>query len=91
MSFDPKTLAGNPTGRPPQARIDIRQTTGLSCDECGSESFMPVVFIRHVSAILSPNGEEQSTPLSSFQCSKCSHINDDLNIAKQIAEAPAEG
>lgn len=87
--FDPNKMAQNPAGRQ-QVRVDIRQTRGLACEKCESQAFQQVVFVRVVSALLSPNGEEQTVNIPSLMCASCGHINDELNVAKQIDEAESD-
>ncbi|MBC8306895.1 MAG: hypothetical protein H8E55_65445 [Pelagibacterales bacterium] len=62
----------------PQMNVDFSQTTGLTCDECENETFTQVFYIRKLSALLSPSGEESLIPVPTFQCSSCNHVNDSL-------------
>ena len=62
----------------PQMNVDFNQTTGLECDECKSEKFTQVFYIRKLSALLSPAGEESLIPVPTFACSECGHVNKGL-------------
>ena len=62
----------------PQMNVDFSQTTGLECDECKYETFTQVFYIRKLSALLSPSGEESLIPVPTFACAKCGHVNEGL-------------
>ena len=62
----------------PQMNVDMDQTTALVCDECESETFTQIYYIRRLSALLSPAGQESLIPVPTFACAKCGHVNDGL-------------
>ena len=62
----------------PQMNVDFNQTTGLECDKCKNEKFTQVFYIRKLSALLSPAGEESLIPVPTFACSECGHVNKGL-------------
>ena len=62
----------------PQMNVDFSQTTGLECDECKNDKFTQVFYIRKLSALLSPSGEESLIPVPTFACAKCGHVNEGL-------------
>ena len=62
----------------PQMNVDFDQTVGLECDECKNETFKQVFYIRKLSALLSPTGEESLIPVPTFACVKCGHVNKGL-------------
>jgi hypothetical protein len=62
----------------PQMNVDFDQTTGLECDECKNVTFTQVFYIRKLSALLSPTGEESLIPVPTFACTKCGHVNEGL-------------
>ena len=62
----------------PQMNVDFDQTTGLECDECKNVTFTQVFYIRKLSALLSPTGEERLIPVPTFACTKCGHVNEGL-------------
>ena len=53
-------------------RLDIKQTTEVDCDECGSDK------LRKIAALLSPSGQEGYVPLQTFECKDCGHINEEF-------------
>lgn len=55
--------------------IDLSQTSEIVCSECGNQTFIQSFYIRRLSAILSPNGQESLIPIPVFECSSCGNIN----------------
>ena len=60
----------------PQMKVDISQTTPVSCEECKNDTFIPSFKMRKMSALLSPHGKETMIPMQVFACAKCGNIND---------------
>ncbi len=58
--------------------IDLKKTTGVSCDECGNESFQEALLLRKVSRFLTGDAQDGVIPIPTFVCSKCGHINKDF-------------
>jgi len=59
-------------------RLDMKQTTGVACDECSSDKFSVVFKVRKMSALVSPSGQEGYVPLQTFECKECGHINEEF-------------
>jgi hypothetical protein len=59
---------------------DLKNAKDATCEveSCNHNCFTPVVMIKVVSAILSPNGRETHVPLQTFACAKCGHVNKDF-------------
>jgi len=55
--------------------IDYNDTQEIICEQCGNNRFVEVLFMRKISALLSPNGEASLLPIPTFECSKCGHVN----------------
>ena len=60
----------------PGLKVDLSQTTAVSCEACGHDVFVPAFKMRKMSALLSPHGKETIIPMNVFACAKCGHIND---------------
>ena len=58
-----------------QQTIDVSQTTPVKCDKCENQTFKQTLLIRRVSALVSPNGQEQYVPIAVFACEKCGNVN----------------
>ena len=58
--------------------VDISQTTPVKCDNCENQTFKNTLIIRKLSALVSPNGQEQYIPVAVFACEKCGHVNSEF-------------
>ena len=61
-----------------QINISLDKTTPLTCDDCGSEIFKEVLFVRKISKILVGAQQDALYPIPVFACAKCSHVNADF-------------
>ena len=71
-------MMNNGQQQQPQMNVDFNQTTSLECDKCKNETFTQVFYIRKLSALLSPSGEESLIPVPTFACTGCGHVNEGL-------------
>ena len=62
----------------PQQIIDMSQTTVVQCEKCENSTFKQTLLIRKLSALISPNGQEQYVPVAVFACEKCGHVNSEF-------------
>ena len=69
-----------PIKKPPK-QLNIEDTESLKCDACGNYTFIKSYFIRRVSPLMSPTGQEAIIPVGVFACDHCGHVN------KEFAEA----
>ena len=58
--------------------VDVSQTTPVKCEKCENQTFKQTLLIRKVSALVSPNGQEQYVPIAVFACEKCGHVNSEF-------------
>jgi uncharacterized Zn finger protein len=56
--------------------IDLNNAENIVCEECGNETFEPAFVIKHISALVSPTGQDTMVPIQLFKCSKCNHVNE---------------
>ena len=68
-----KPLGGN------QQQIDINDTETMVCDDCGNAVFIPAFFLRRLSALMSPTGQEALIPMQVYSCGNCGKVPDKLN------------
>jgi hypothetical protein len=64
--------------QPRLSQQDVMNATTIVCESCGNKTFSAVFIIKHISALLSPTGQEANVPMQTFACSKCSHVNTDF-------------
>ena len=65
-------------GQPPQAQVDINDTEMVKCDDCGNASFIQAFFLRRLSALMSPTGQEAMIPVQIYSCGNCGKVPDKL-------------
>ena len=55
----------------PKVKVDLSQADTVKCEKCGNYSFIQSYFIKKMSAIMSPNGQEAVVPVQVFSCGNC--------------------
>ena len=65
--------------------VDINQTTGVTCDECGGTIFTEGLAIRKASGLLTGTGQPSYVPIPVFACIKCGHVNNEF-LPKQVKD-----
>lgn len=63
-----------------QPQINPSLLTDVACDKCNNRTFNQVLFIKHLSALAAPDGNERVIPVPSFACTKCGHVNDQFIV-----------
>lgn len=59
-------------------RIDINNTTEITCEECGSKFFTEVMTLRKASKLLTGAANDQIVPIPVIRCADCGHVNNDF-------------
>jgi len=76
MSTKPmKSMKG---GQPQQTQVDINDTEMIKCDDCGNASFIQAFFLRRLSALMSPTGQEAMIPVQIYSCGNCGKVPEKL-------------
>jgi predicted nucleic-acid-binding Zn-ribbon protein len=65
--------------------VDLSQTTGVTCDECGGTYFEEGIVIRKASGFLTGTGQPTYIPIPVFSCKKCKHVNTEF-LPKEVAK-----
>ena len=63
--------------------VDINQTTGVTCDECGNGYFEQQLVLRKASGLLTGTGQPAYIPIPVFACTKCGSVNGEF-LPKEI-------
>ncbi len=63
-----------------QINAMLETAIDVSCESCESTSFSQVWFIKRVSALAAPSGEEMTIPVQSFRCADCGGVNDEFSV-----------
>lgn len=53
----------------------LKQTTPITCENCGNNIFTEGIILRKVSRILMGDTKDGIFPIPVFVCSKCGHVN----------------
>jgi hypothetical protein len=65
----------------PLANVRFDQTTGVICENCGSNLFTEGLYLRKVSKFLvaASSDKDQVIPVPTFFCVKCKHVNKEFS------------
>ena len=66
-----------------QVQVYLIDAETMKCDDCGNSVFIPAYFIKRLSPIVSPTGQEALIPIQIYSCGNCGKVPDKL---KQDAE-----
>jgi len=58
----------------PKQQIDLSQAESIKCEECGNYSFIQTYFLKRISPLVSPTGEEAVVPIQVFSCGNCGAV-----------------
>jgi uncharacterized Zn finger protein len=60
-------------------QLDLSQAETILCEKCSNGLFIQSFFLKKLSALVSPTGQEAVIPLQVYSCGNCGHINQKLN------------
>ena len=58
----------------PKVKVDLSQAETVKCEECDNYSFIQSFFIKRLSALISPTGEEAMVPIQVYSCGNCGAV-----------------
>ena len=58
-----------------QTNLSLKDTTPITCNECGHNVFDQKIMLRSVSRFVTGTAENAIVPMPIFACSKCGHVN----------------
>ena len=67
-------------------QLDLSQAETILCEKCGNGLFIQSFFLKKLSALVSPTGQEAIIPVQVYSCGNCGHINTKLNPTVQPSE-----
>ncbi len=73
MSKDRK-FVGQQDQQTPPPQIDLGDAETITCEECGNASFIQSFFLKRISPLVSPTGQEAIVPIQVFSCGNCGSI-----------------
>ena len=67
-------------------QVDLTQADTVLCEKCSNGLFIQSFFLKKISALMSPTGQEAIIPVQVYSCGNCGHINSKLNPTAQPSE-----
>ena len=61
-----------------QVQVDLNDAETMKCDECGNAVFIPAFFLKRLSPLVSPTGQEAMIPVQVYSCGNCGKVPDKL-------------
>ena len=71
MSMHPK---GPLPQKQAQVKLNLSDTETIVCEKCGNGLFIQSFFLKKISALVSPTGQEAVIPIQVFSCGDCGTI-----------------
>ena len=71
MSMKPMKPLNKPTSN---VNVTMGDTDPFVCEDCGNAVFIPAVFLRRLSPIVSPTGKEAMIPIQVYSCGNCGKV-----------------
>ena len=62
-----------------QIKINPKDLDNITCEKCNCSYFRPVQVLKKMSALISPNGQEQRIAIPIIRCDDCGHVNEEFN------------
>jgi len=62
-----------------EVQVDLNDAETMTCDDCGNAVFIPAFFLKRLSPIVSPTGQEALIPIQVYSCGNCGKVPDKLN------------
>lgn len=69
---------GQPDPNQMQVKVELKDTSDVSCEKCGHKLFTQLMMFKKLSAVMSPTGQESMIPIQVFACNDCGHVNEDF-------------
>ena len=67
----------------------LKETTGIECENCGCEVFVPTYILRKISKLLIGAQTDGIIPVNTFSCAKCGHVNKEF-IPQELLDTTEE-
>ncbi len=72
MSMKPMKPMGGNKGQ--KVTVDLSQADNIVCKSCGNYSFIQSFFLKKISALMSPTGQEAIVPVQVYSCGNCGEV-----------------
>ena len=64
-------------------KVGLENSTAIVCEECGSQTFKEVTYLRRISRLLTGSPEDMIVPIPAFACASCNHVNEQFKLKDQ--------
>ena len=61
-----------------QVQVDLNDAETMKCEDCGNTVFIPAFFLKRLSPLVSPTGQEALIPIQVYSCGNCGKVPDKL-------------
>ena len=58
----------------PKVQVDLTKADNMKCEECSNYSFIQSYFLKRLSPLMSPTGEEAIIPIQVYSCGNCGTV-----------------
>jgi len=69
-----------------QVQVDLSQAETINCEKCGNYSFIQSFFLKRLSALVSPTGQEAMIPVQVYSCGNCGEVPKSMMSGVDIDE-----
>ena len=64
-------------------KVGLENSTAIVCEECESQTFKEVTYLRRISRLLTGSPEDMIVPIPAFACTSCNHVNEQFELKDQ--------
>ena len=61
-----------------QVQVDLNDAETMKCEDCGNSVFIPAFFLKRLSPLVSPTGQEALIPIQVYSCGNCGKVPEKL-------------
>ena len=63
-----------PIGGQQKATVDLSKADNVACKHCGNHSFIQSFFLKRISALMAPTGQEAIVPIQVYSWGNCGEV-----------------
>ena len=61
-----------------QVQVDLNEAESMKCEDCGNTVLIPAFFLKRLSPLVSPTGQEALIPIQVYSCGNCGKVPEKL-------------
>ena len=74
----------------PNVQGDLSKDETIKCEKCGNYSFIQSFFLKRLSPVMSPTGQETLIPVQVYSCGNCGTVSKSMMSHIRMGEEPEE-